>query len=72
VSRANAIVVEGTVVVALPNLLYRVELANGHRVLAHLPGKARRSQVRFALGDKVILEMSPYDLSCGRIVLEQK
>lgn len=70
--RANAIEVEGTVVEALPNTLYRVALANGHRVLAHLPGRARRSQVRHAVGDKVTLEMSPYDLSRGRLVLEQK
>jgi translation initiation factor IF-1 len=56
----------------LPNTLYRVELANGHCVLAHLPGKSRRSNVRFAPGTKVILEMSPYDLSRGRIRLEKE
>jgi translation initiation factor IF-1 len=65
-----AIKVEGLVVEALPNTTYRVELANGHRLLAFVPGKARREMVRFAPGDKVRLELSPYDLSEGRIVVE--
>jgi translation initiation factor IF-1 len=69
---ADAIKVEGVVVEALPNKTYRVELANGHRVLAFVPGRARLQFVRFALGDKVKLEMSPYDLSEGRIVLTAK
>ena len=69
-SGANAIEVEGVVVEALPNKTYRVELANGHRVVAFLPGRARLSFLRFALGDKVKLAMSPYDLSQGRILLE--
>jgi len=55
---------------ALPNKTYRVELVNGHRVLAFVPGRARLQFVRFAIGDKVKLEMSPYDLSQGRIMVE--
>jgi translation initiation factor IF-1 len=68
--RADAIEVEGVVVEALPNKTYRVELVNGHRVLAFVPGRARLQFVRFAIGDKVKLEMSPYDLSQGRIMVE--
>jgi translation initiation factor IF-1 len=69
-SRTDAIEVEGIVVEALPNKTYRVELANGHRLLAFVPGRARLSFVRLSLGDKVKLQMSPYDLSEGRIVVE--
>ena len=68
--RADAIEVEGVVVEVLPNKTYRVELANGHRVLAFVSGRARLNFVRFALGDKVNLEMSPYDLSQGRTRVE--
>jgi translation initiation factor IF-1 len=67
--RADAIEVEGVVVEALPNKTYRVELANGHRLLGFVTGRARLSFVRFATGEKVKLEMSPYDLSKGRIVV---
>ena len=67
---ANAIEVEGVVVETLPNKTFRVELANGHRVVAFLPGRARLRFLRFALGDKVRLAMSPYDLSQGRILFE--
>jgi len=70
-AREDAIKVEGLVVEALPNKTYRVELANGHRVLAFVAGKARMSFLRLAPGEKVLLEMSPYDLSEGRIVIEQ-
>jgi len=66
--RADAIEIEGVVVEALPNKTYRVELANGHRLVAFVAGRARLQFVRFAVGDKVMLEMSPYDLSEGRIV----
>ena len=69
-ARADGIKVEGAVVEALRNGTYRVELANGHRVLAFLSGKARLSFPRLAPGEKVTLEMSPYDLSEGRIVVE--
>jgi len=69
-AREDAIKVEGFVVEALPNKTYRVELANGHRVLAFVAGKARMSFLRLAPGEKVLLEMSPYDLSEGRIIVE--
>ena len=71
-ARANAIQVEGEIVEALPNTLYRVELANGHRVLAHVAGKARLGFVRLVPGEKVKLEMSPFDLSQGRIMVEEQ
>jgi translation initiation factor IF-1 len=67
---AEAIKVEGLVVEVLPNKTYRVELANGHRLLAFVAGKARKNLARFAAGDKVRLEVSPFDLSEGRIVVE--
>ncbi len=70
-ARADAIRVQGVVVETLPNKTYRVELANGHRLLAYVTGKARLSFVRLAPGNKVKLELSPYDLSEGRIVVEQ-
>ncbi len=66
---ADAIKVEGVVVEVLPNKTYRVELANGHRLLGFVPGRARLNFVRLAAGDRVKLEMSPYDLSQGRIVV---
>ncbi len=71
-SGEEAIVVEGTVVEVLPNVLFRVELPNGHRLLAHMSGKLRLSFVRFGLGDKVTVEMSPYDLSKGCITVKEK
>jgi translation initiation factor IF-1 len=69
-AREGAIEVEGAVVEVLPNQMYRVELANGHRLLAYVAGKARLSIARLALGDKVRLELSPYDLSSGRIMVQ--
>ena len=69
-ARGDAIQVEGVVVEVLPNGTCRVELANGHRVLAYVPARARLSFARLAPGDRVQLEMSPYDLSAGRIVLK--
>ena len=71
-ARTDGIEVEGAVVEALPNAMYRVELANGHRVLAHFKGKARANAVRLELGEKVMLEMSPFDLSNGCIVEKEK
>ena len=71
-AREGAIEVEGVVVELLPNQMYRVELTNGHRLLAFLTGKARLSFARLAPGDKVRLELSPYDLSAGRIIVETK
>jgi len=58
----------GTVVQALPNTLFRVELENGHEVLAHISGKMRQSYIRVLLGDMVLVELTPYDLTRGRIV----
>ncbi len=63
--------VEGTVVELLPNTMFRVELPNRHRVLAHISGKMRLNFIRILPGDKVMLELSPYDLSKGRIVYRQ-
>ena len=65
--KKEAIEVEGTVVEPLPNAMFRVELANGHKVLAHVSGKIRMHYIRILPGDKVLLELSPYDLSRGRI-----
>jgi len=69
-AREDSIHVEGAVVEVLPNRTYRVELPNGHRVLAFVAGKARLSFTRLTPGARVRLEMSPYDLSQGRIVVE--
>ena len=70
--REEAIHVEGTVVEALPNHLFRVELSNGHRFVAHASGRMRLSFIRLAVGDKVNVEMSAYDLSKGCIVLKEQ
>lgn len=64
----DTIKVEGTVIEALPATQFQVELDNGHKVLAYLSGKMRRFYIRILLGDRVILEMSPYDMNRGRIV----
>lgn len=66
--KEDAIEVEGVVVEPLPNAMFRVELANGHRVLAHISGKMRMHYIKILPGDKVIVELSPYDLTRGRIV----
>jgi len=66
--KEDAIEVEGTVVEPLPNAMFRVELPNGHKVLAHISGKMRMHYIKILPGDKVILELSPYDLSRGLIV----
>jgi len=68
-AREGAIEAEGVVIEVLPNRMYRVELANKHRLLAFVAGRARLSFARLAPGDKVRLELSPYDLSSGRIVM---
>ena len=70
--REDAIKVEGRVVEVLPNSIYRVELPNGHRILAHVSGKMRLNFVQIGSGDKVMVEMSPYDLSKGCIAFEEK
>ena len=66
--KKDAIEVEGKVIEALPNAMFRVELENGHQVIAHVSGKMRMHFIRILPGDKVTIEMSPYDLSKGRIV----
>ena len=68
----DAFQVEGVVVEALPNKTYRVELANGHRLRAFVAGQARRTFAGLAPGDKVKLQLTPYDLSAGRILVETK
>lgn len=71
-SKQDVIEVEGTVVEPLPNAMFRVELENGHRVLAHVSGKIRMHFIRILPGDKVTVELSPYDLTRGRIVYRFK
>ncbi|MFA5629665.1 MAG: translation initiation factor IF-1 [Dehalococcoidales bacterium] len=71
-AKKEAIEVEGVVVEALPNATFNVELANGHRVLAHISGKIRVHYIRILPGDKVLIELSPYDLSRGRITYRLK
>ena len=66
------VVVEGTIVEALPNTQFRVELDNGHEVLAYISGKMRKYYIRILLGDRVRVELSPYDLTRGRIVYRYK
>ena len=68
----GAIEVEGTVVEPLPNAMFRVELANGHRVLAHISGKMRMHYIRILPGDKVTVELTPYDLTKARITFRAK
>jgi len=70
--KKETIEVEGTVLEALPNAMFRVELANGHNVLAHISGKIRMHYIRVLPGDRVLVELSPYDLSRGRIVYRFK
>jgi translation initiation factor IF-1 len=70
--KEEAIEVEGTIVEPLPNAMFRVELANGHRVLAHVSGKIRMNYIRILPGDRVLVELSPYDLSHGRITYRYK
>ncbi len=70
--KEEGIQVEGTVVEALPNASFRVELENGHRLLAHISGKMRMHFIKILPGDKVTVELSPYDLSRGRIVYRYK
>jgi len=67
-AKEDAIEVEGSVVETLPNAMFRVELKNGHRILAHISGKMRMHFIKILPGDKVIVELSPYDLKRGRIV----
>ena len=68
----DIIEVEGTVIEPLPNAMFRVELANGHRILAHISGKMRMNFIKILAGDRVLVELSPYDLSRGRIIYRYK
>ncbi len=68
----DVIEVEGTVIEPLPNAMFRVELENGHKVLAHISGKMRMHYIRILPGDRVKLELSPYDLTRGRVVYRFK
>jgi len=72
VAKEEAIQVEGTVIEALPNTTFRVELDNGHEVLAHISGKMRQHYIRILPADKVVVELSPYDLTRGRITYRYK
>jgi translation initiation factor IF-1 len=71
-AKEKGIEVEGTVVEPLPNAMFRVELENGMKVLAHISGKIRRHYIRILPGDRVMVELSPYDLSRGRITYRYK
>ena len=71
-SKGDAIEVTGTVLEALPNAMFRVTLENGHRVLAHISGKMRMHYIKILPGDKVTVELTPYDLSKARIVFRAK
>jgi len=70
--KEGAIEIEGTVVESLPNAMFRVELQNGHKVLAHISGKMRQHYIRILPEDRVVVELSPYDLTRGRIVYRYK
>ena len=71
-SKEDVIEIEGTVIEALPNANFQVELANGHKILAHVSGKLRMNYIRIVPGDKVTVEISPYDLTKGRITWRAK
>ncbi|MGD0915578.1 MAG: translation initiation factor IF-1 [Thermodesulfobacteriota bacterium] len=70
--KEEAIQVEGKVLETLPNAMFRVELENGHKILAHISGKMRMHFIKILPGDKVTVELSPYDLSRGRIIFREK
>ena len=71
-AKEDAIELEGTVLEALPNAMFRVELENGHKILAHISGKMRMHYIKILPGDKVKVEMTPYDLTKGRISFRYK
>ena len=70
--KVGVIEIEGTIVEALPNAMFRVELTNGHKVLAHISGKMRQHYIRILPEDRVVVELSPYDLTRGRIVFRYR
>ena len=71
-AKEDVLELEGTVVETLPNAMFKVELENGHRILAHISGKLRMNFIKILPGDKVTIEMSPYDLTRGRITWRSK
>jgi translation initiation factor IF-1 len=71
-AKEEAIQMEGTVVETLPNTMFRVELENGHKVIAHISGKMRKHYIRIMTGDAVTVELTPYDLEKGRIIYRAK
>ena len=71
-SKKHVIEVEGTVIDAMPNTIFKVKLANGHEITAHISGKLRMNYIRILPGDKVLVELSPYDLTKGRITWRNK
>jgi translation initiation factor IF-1 len=71
-AKEEAIQMEGTVLETLPNTMFRVELENGHKVIAHISGKMRKHYIRIMTGDAVTVELTPYDLGKGRIVYRAK
>ncbi len=71
-TKKERIEVEGKVITVLPNTMFRVELANGHQVLAHISGKMRKHYIKILPGDKVLVELSPYDLTRGRVTYRLK
>jgi translation initiation factor IF-1 len=72
VAKQEAIVVEGTIMEALPNAMFKVQLDNGHEVLGHISGKLRQNFIKINPMDRVVIELSPYDLSRGRITFRKK
>jgi len=70
--KEDALQVEGAIVEALPNTMFRIDLDNGHRVLGHISGKMRKHYIRILPGDRVTVELSPYDLTRGRIVYRHR
>lgn len=71
-AKEDVIEMEGSVIDTLPNTMFRVQLENGHVVIAHISGKMRKNYIRILTGDKVTVEMTPYDLSKGRIIFRHK
>ncbi len=71
-NKEEGIEIEGTVLEPLPNAMFKVELDNGHQVLAHISGKMRMHYIRILPGDKVLIELSPYDLTRGRVIYRYK
>ena len=71
-AKEDSIEVQGTVLETLPNAMFRVEMENGHKILAHISGKMRMHFIKILPGDRVTVELSPYDLSRGRIIYRKK